>query len=289
MSSPPIAVTVQNSAQWDLESPDGQTYRIQVSWPMHWKNRMERNDVPAFYIADGNAMFLSATEAACRRATGPHFSGGGLIIAIGYPLDSRVYSPRRNCDLTPPASPCPDGYGGAEKCLDFIQDVVKPFIKTTAFPNATICREALFGHSFGGLFTLYALYSRPSLFNGFVASSPSVEWNNYCIESYENKFRNRKPEPEREFECPSLMIFYGSYEQDPHKWADESPEDFEQRLQFSHSRPMTDNAIALHRRLKESAGLRCVTVKGYQAEDHGTVMACALSRSLTTFFEEWPL
>src|SRR3546814_6370767 len=36
-------------------------------------------------------------------------------------------------------------------------------------------RQALFGHSFGGLFALHALYSKPQAFHSIVVASPSLE------------------------------------------------------------------------------------------------------------------
>lgn len=239
------------------------------------------------YIVDGNSLFLSATEAAWRRATGPHYSGGGLIVAIGYPLTTEVYCPKRNYDLTPPSSKCPEGYGGAEEFLEFIQSVVRPFVREEVFPNITFSREALFGHSFGGLFSLYALYTRPLIFDLFIAGSPTMEWNDYCLSSYEDKFRSTPRDSDKE---PStLMLYYGSYEQDPRQWRDESPEDFERRKKACRSRNMTGNATALQKRLQECKLLHSVALKEYEGEDHGSAIACGLSRSLTTFFEEWPL
>lgn len=208
-------------------------------------------------------------------------------MAIGYPLTTEVYSPKRKFDLTPPGSECPEGYGGAEEFLEFIQSVVRPFIREKVFPNITFNREALFGHSFGGLFTLYAMYTRPSIFDFFIAGSPTVEWNDYSISSYEDRFRRTPPNPDRK--PPTLMLYYGSYEQDPPQWRDESPEDYERRKKVCRGRNMTGNAIALQTRLRECKLLHSVALRGYEGEDHGSVIACGLSRSLTTFFEEWPL
>lgn len=229
-------------------------------------------------------MFLTAAEAAWRRATGPHHKGNGVVISIGYPLKGRVFSPRRNYDLTPPSPTAPEGFGGADHFLDFIQYTLKPFVTSMILPNTTIEREALYGHSFGGLFTLYTLFTRTSLFDCFIASSPSIYWSNFFILTLEEEFRKRHVRQQ-----PSLMMYYGSYEQHPPRWADEDAEKYEKRRQGAEERAMTDSANAMYRRLKDSGLLACVTIKEYPEEDHGTVIACSLSRGLTTFFEEWPL
>lgn len=236
------------------------------------------------YTVDGNATFLTAAEAAWRRATSPHYSGGGVVVAIGYPLKSRVFSPRRNLDLTPPSPRAPEGFGGADHLLDFIQYTLKPFVSSVVLPNTTIEREALYGHSFGGLFTLYTLFTRTWLFDCYIASSPSIHWDDFYIVGVEERFRQNAHDRQ-----PSLMIFFGSYEQYPPRWADEDPEGYEKRRRGAEKRAMTDSANAMYGRLKNSELFACVTIKEYPIEDHGTVIACSLSRGLTTFLEEWPL
>lgn len=232
-------------------------------------------------------MFLSAAEASWRRSTGPHFNGGGVVVAIGYQLEDRVFSRRRNYDLTPPSETSPEGCGGAEHLLDFIEHNLKPFVRETILPGCTIGREALYGHSFGGLFTLYTLFTRQHLFQCFIASSPSIYWDKFNILKVEEQFRSESKETAED--RPILMILYGSYEQYPPQWDDESDEDYKKRREGAEERGMTDQANAMHERLKNCPKLYEVTLKEYPAEDHGTVIACTLSRSLTTFFEEWPI
>ncbi|KAJ6437290.1 siderophore esterase [Purpureocillium lavendulum] len=273
--------------KWDLPSQNGSLYKIQVSWPLQWTSREGHHDVPVFYAVDGNAMFLTASEACWRRGSAPHFSGGGLVVAIGYPLDNHfLFSARRNYDLTPPSATSAEGYGGADGLLDFIDGTLKPFIASTVLRNSTVGRQALYGHSFGGLFALYTLFTRPDLLDCVVASSPSVYWDDFVILSHEKHFRREAgtaPDGKR----PRLMMFYGSYEQAPPQWPGEDDEDYKRRKQGAEERAMVDNANAMHERLKACERLCSVTLKGYPDEDHGTVIACSLSRAVTTFFEEW--
>ncbi|XRD25337.1 alpha/beta hydrolase-fold protein [Lysinibacillus fusiformis] len=42
-------------------------------------------------------------------------------------------------------------------------------------------KQAVVGHSLGGLFTLYALCARPHLFSHIVAGSPSVWWADNAV------------------------------------------------------------------------------------------------------------
>src|SRR3546814_8321170 len=43
-------------------------------------------------------------------------------------------------------------------------------------------RQTLFGHSYGGLFTLYTLFTKPQAFQGYVAASPSIWWYQGYVE-----------------------------------------------------------------------------------------------------------
>lgn len=293
---------------WEIDSASGETYRIQVAWPMHWTDRSGHTDVPVLlvylgrhtgdnadrsssYLVDGNAVFLTAAEAAWRRAAAPRFQGGGLIVAIGYPLHDRVFSPRRNNDLTLPYRPTASGpFGGADHFLDFIEQTVKPFIANDVLAGSTVGREALFGHSLGGLFSLYSLFTRPSLFDCILPISPSIWWDDLHILEYEERFREGKWVTQHVGERrPALMMAFGTWEQDFPRWSGETEEDYQDRRDRAQERAMVDNVKALYGRLRDCNLLSGLALKAYPEEDHGTVMACGLSRFLTTFFEEWPI
>jgi predicted alpha/beta superfamily hydrolase len=239
------------------------------------------------YVVDGNALFLTATEVAWRRAASSHFAGGGLIVAIGYPVAGKLYdAKRRSLDLTPPTeSPIP-GAGGANVFLDFIEKSVRPAVKAR-FPRITISREALYGHSYGGLFALHALFTRPTSFDCYIASSPSIWWNRRCIlHSAQAFLDNDKASDEK---SPSLVVSWGSHEQNPPQWNDEPLDHYEGRKQIASELRMAGNALDLVNMMGGCNRLRTVQAKEYEGEEHTSVMACSISRGLTMFFEDWPL
>jgi len=89
----------------------------------------------------------------------------------------------RNRDLTPTRAGIKhsDGSveqfpttGGADKFLDFIQKELAPEVEKR---YRTEPYRILAGHSLGGLFTVHALVARPDLFNAYIASSPSLWWD----------------------------------------------------------------------------------------------------------------
>ena len=57
-------------------------------------------------------------------------------------------------------------------------------VQTCALPIYPIDaqRQTLFGHSYGGLFTLYTLVTKPQTFQGYVAASPSIWWYRGYVE-----------------------------------------------------------------------------------------------------------
>ncbi|KAL4912904.1 Alpha/Beta hydrolase protein [Aspergillus aurantiobrunneus] len=288
-------VTLPNSEQFYLANARGDQYLIQVSWPLHWNQHdpdTERNNLPIIYIVDGNAFFLTATEALWRRSAESHYAGGGVVVAIGYPLagTGKVYHRiRRNFDLTVPAPQNPvEGYGGADILLDFIADTVRPAVKAR-FPKLSISREALYGHSYGGLLALHALFTRPGMFDAYIASSPSIWWNEKCILEEARGFVEAIQEQGGEKKLPTLMMYLGGLEQDPPQWNDEPEDKWEERKRTAAILNMRKNVLALLEMIKGCTRLQTVTFGEYAGEDHGTVMACSMSRGLTTFFEEWPV
>ena len=252
---------------------------------------------PPSYIVDGNALFLTATEVAWRRAASSHFTGGGVIVAVGYPLkQGKLYdAQRRSLDLTPPGATPIEGYGGADEFLDFIQGPVRSAVQEH-LPKISFSREALYGHSYGGLFALHALFTRPKAFDCYIASSPSIWWNSRCILHEAKKFLERKRATDLDEEgsektaskTPSLMLSVGGLEQNPPQWDNEPLDHYEDRKQIAKDLRMADNLLDLYDMVKDCKDLHAVTTCEYDQEEHTSVMPCSLSRGLTRFFEDWP-
>jgi uncharacterized protein len=53
-----------------------------------------------------------------------------------------------------------------------------PFVEKT---YRTRPYRLLVGHSFGGLFAVYAMTKKPALFNGYIAADPSIYWNKQAV------------------------------------------------------------------------------------------------------------
>ena len=75
----------------------------------------------------------------------------------------------------------------ADRSLKFFSEELIPFIdknyRTAGF-------NVLCGHSVGGLFTMYALFTRPELFSGYIASSPWFQNNDqYWLKHVDRMFQ----------------------------------------------------------------------------------------------------
>jgi predicted alpha/beta superfamily hydrolase len=97
---------------------------------------------------------------------------------------------RRTRDLTTPSTAEIDnrfspGGGGADGFVSFIADELIPYVEKN---YRTRPYRLLVGHSFGGLFAVYALITRPRLFNAFIAADPSLDWNNQAVVAQAESF-----------------------------------------------------------------------------------------------------
>lgn len=163
-----------------------QQYYIQVYLP---QSPADASGYPVLYLLDGNASFAYASVlaqawdlAAARSRLRPP-----LIVAIGYPTDQVFEQAARSFDYTPPnleqapsgSDPNAERYGGAELFYQFIQQQLKPIIAQHYAIDTN--KQVLFGHSYGGLFSLYTFLHHPQAFQGYIAASPAIWWQDFAI------------------------------------------------------------------------------------------------------------
>lgn len=179
--------------EWDLATEDGsRSYRILVHRP---QGAAPPGGFSVLTVLDGNALFAGLVDAA--RATRHETAGarGLMVVAVGYPGDATYDMQRRTFDLTPAPSPAVRGQGqafaqgGQKAFLDFLVNRLRPELARRHAVDPS--RHSLYGHSFGGAFALYALYSRPDVFHAIVAASPSVWWNAQSVLEDEAAFMGR--------------------------------------------------------------------------------------------------
>lgn len=280
-----IPLILPNAAQYDLTNPQtGLNYRVQISWPLNWDRTKQLRDskIPVIYILDGNTLFLTATEMLWRSSSNTFYQGGGIVVGIGYqniPTESgSLYSSQRNTDLTISEHAVHEGLGSADAFLKFIGEEVRPLLRKQ-FADVSIGEEAIFGHSFGGLCVLHALFRRQR-FDAYFAASPSIWWDSKIVKEAE-EFCSRE---EEETKC-SLQLSYGSLEDKPTQHHSESKVEFDERVKQSTERKMGENAVVMEGMLQESKRLKDLSIVEFAGEDHLTVATSALLRALSTFLD----
>ena len=153
-------------------SATGRDYDIQISLPADYgRNRSAR--YPVLYVLDGQwdfKLMLSVQGGLVYDRWTPQI----IIVGITWSGANANYDSLRAMDLTPAATRGLPGSGAAPQFLSFLKDQLIPFVETTY--RADPRRRVLMGSSFGGLFTLYALFTDPGLFAGYMAGSPAVTY-----------------------------------------------------------------------------------------------------------------
>ncbi|KAH7121416.1 Alpha/Beta hydrolase protein [Dactylonectria macrodidyma] len=290
-----------NTCQYTARTRRGD-YLVQVAWPQCWNDdRVQPADdapISTIYLVDGNAYFFTAVDFTRRLES---ISGTRtVVVGVGYPVTKFLFDRRRASDLT---APSPDDkyetvvgrdgkpmtgikYGGASDFLDVIQQDIMPYVEGTLFPDAPLRtgRKALYGHSYGGLFTLNALFTKPTLFNTFIAASPSI-WFNKCsiVKNQEAAFRDREHAANP---APRVLITWGSGEQRLVQQPGESDEAFKKKKEFAEPKKMKDNAVAMAARLEKCPSVRNVYTWEFEGEDHGSAAPVALQRGVMKFLLE---
>jgi len=210
---------------------------------------------PVLYLLDGETHF--------------HYTSGMVnflakhgripeMIVVGITSGSMEH---RTHDLTPPSADEMDnrfapGNGGAEAFLSFIADELIPFVDKT---YRTRPYRLIAGHSLGGLFAVYALSTRPKLFNAYIAADPSLYWNNEAVVAQAESFLSATKDLQADL---YVTTSFGSDEPVP-------------RL---------NSAL----KKKCPAGFRW-NINSMKGEDHLSIPLPTIYRGLETIFEEWRL
>ncbi len=270
--------------QRDIHSAStGRDYRICISVP---KTPPPAAGFPILYLLDGDTAFAPAALFAQQwRTNGPAIGiHPGIVVGIVHKKTDADKNPRVS-DFTPPApdlsntgdfSDAPQG--GADRFLDFIENELKPLLASELPIDAK--RQTLFGHSYGGLFTLHVLFNRPTAFQRYVAASPSVWWNNRHILTERDAFlRSSFPALLKASAVPALVLSVGDLEQTP------LPHHHQRkRAAMVSERRQVDNARELAASLN-AAGLK-TRLYVFENENHGSSRVPAINHAIRIAFGE---
>lgn len=244
------------------------------------------------YVLDGNALGMTATEAWRRRDAVETNQPDYIVVSVGYPVSDSAYGAQRSIDfqpVTPGEDPpaVPGVREGADDFIAFIEGALRPFVREQALPSGVeFGREALYGHSFGGLFVVYALLRRPDLVDTFLAASPALYWNGHYILNHTGWLDEA---PAAGGDGPAFRLAYGGLEQDAVRRRTETQEEFEARVELLKSfglLHMGEECAELMGKIGSSERLRDAELKVYEGSDHASVGAVALTDGLD-YFIDW--
>lgn len=270
-------VTLPHARQFDLVSKrTGQRYRIFVSVP---DTAPPPGGHPVLYVLDGNAAFPSIALMARTAARRSKVTGlqAPVVVGIGYASGDDYDSAARARDYTPAAGgKAGKGEGGADLFLDFIELELKKLIQAAAPIDPQ--RQGLFGHSYGGLLTLHALFTRPGAFQTYISASPSIWYADRYVLSEVAGLAAVRPDKAR------VLLTVGELEQ---AIAPPGAKPTDRAAVLAQKR-MVDEARDLAARLdaqKRAYGLERVRFVELARENHGSALFPALSRGLEFFLE----
>jgi|SRR5450830_296765 len=249
----------------------GQRYRIFLGVP---EGPPPPAGHPVLFALDGNATFpslalMARTVGWRAKATG---QAAPVVVGIGYATD-KDYDVARGRDYTPPSGEgTPPGEGGADRFLDFIEQELKPMVQAIAPLDPK--RQALFGHSYGGLCALHAMFTRPAMFQTYIAASPSIWYRDRAVLAQYEPFRQRVATLSSK---PALLLTAGELEQPAADGGSGS------RNPEAAKRRMVDEARELGARLSSAGLLARVEFQLLAHENHGSAMFPAMSRGMEFF------
>jgi len=110
------------------------------------------------------------------------------LILIALPNTYTSEGNMRDRDFLPEKTTDNVKAGGANNFVTFFKNELIPYINKTLPATGD---NSLFGHSLGGLFTMYVLLKEPGLFTNYYCSDPAFPWNNRrIITMAEETFQN---------------------------------------------------------------------------------------------------
>jgi uncharacterized protein len=189
-------ITIPGSELRTMKSTStGRTYDLYIRKPADYE-KIKDKKYPVLYLLDGQWDF-KLLDSVIGGLVYDKWMPDILVVGITYSGDHPDYDALRAMDYTPTPGD-PKGSGDSPKFLNFIKAELIPFMEANYRGDPT--RRILGGHSLGGLFTLYAMFTRPSLFWGYLAGSPAITWdNNFTVRQEEEFAKIHKDLPVRLF------------------------------------------------------------------------------------------
>lgn len=235
---------------------NGRDYRLKIWLP---PTAPPPDGFPVIWVLDGSAYQGLVSDMVRSRSVFSHEIASAAVVGVTYPDgDLPSMMARRSFDFTPTvgdeahALANLPGYqfGGLNGFLDMIENEAIAAVADRAPIDRD--RMSIFGHSFGGLAVVHALFTRTALFRNWLALSPSIWWDERIVLASEAAFADRVRRGEV---APRIFIAVGSTEQTvPRRLPPDIPFTRAQAERWNAQARMVDNAAELAERLGSLQG-----------------------------------
>jgi hypothetical protein len=158
-----------------LSGPGGTRYAIYVELPHRLRPGMV---APAIAWMDGDMLFAPAVTA-YREMEAAAEIAPLFLIGVGYGVGFGKPGNERLRDYTPTQLKTEVGSGGAAAFHTFLTATLWPELARRYQLDPHV--RGLAGHSLGSLLVLHALFQSKPFFNRFMASAPSIWWDDRAI------------------------------------------------------------------------------------------------------------
>ena len=168
----PFTLSGTETLSFTSEVNAGQEYSLYVHLPQGYSTSTDR--YPVIYVLDGQWDFPLVTSIYGQQYY-DGFIPSAIIVGITWGGNNPKHDSLRARDLTPTHNPGIPQSGKGAVFLKTIKTEIIPLIETRY--RALSKERVLIGSSFGGLFTLYAMFREPGLFNRYAFTSPAIGWD----------------------------------------------------------------------------------------------------------------
>ncbi len=219
-------VTIPNTEVRTIKSKLlGQELVLNIKLPASYRTENQRV-YPVMYATDANRSYPAIANIAFVLEMPSGEFEEFILVGIGYKISNYAeWGAWRTRDLTPVNVPASDQYwtnlmtdmlgqkmevktGGAGKFLDCLITEVIPFVESNY--RASPAKRTIAGYSYGGLFSLYTLFTHPEVFQNYFAGSPSISFGHAALYDFEEECaKGRTDLPVK------LFMTAGNLEQEP--------------------------------------------------------------------------
>ncbi len=113
-----------------------------------------------------------------------------FLVGFSYKGNNLDYGKLRTHDYTPTEMKQVPGSGGASDFLKVVENEFIPFVEKNYRVDPSF--RALGGSSLGGLFVLYAMFTKPELFNAYISISQAALWDQGYLLMTEGQFHAQR-------------------------------------------------------------------------------------------------